>query len=437
LTSSIRPKAGDSRPLRDLRFAVHGPGCPVASPRSHRMPCGDISGRVHIGIAGVSAGRAPEDGLTLARLPVHVPAGAAALACERGIDYLDPAVSLVVQAPDKHPPPGREDLPVEPSFLTHVPAGIAESACCRPSHACDAQVLDADHIEPAGQIRADLFTPVLTSISLPGIEPGESEPCLGAAVATGLRAAQSASQEVMAPQPRSARPRNAQQFASGQRSAHCNAAIYPNNSIRSRACDGLGDRSERYMPSASVVQRDPERLHTTRDGAGPAEPDPAAFWDEHFPGSPVQSPDALRIQRYDAKPFATSSSAPRRSAVRASEEVLHGLGEIAECLLLHHLATGRQPSMLTPCSSQLPALLQVARRTPPPGTPPGLLFAGEVPDEPRMGAVFPQNFLLGIGRQQAIAGHTKTLSITPDNLEEVKRRFLTLVKVGAATPRIG
>jgi len=47
-------------------FAVHRPGNPVASPRSHRMPCGDVPGRVHISMAGVSAGGAPEDGLALA-----------------------------------------------------------------------------------------------------------------------------------------------------------------------------------------------------------------------------------------------------------------------------------------------------------------------------------------------------------------------------------
>ena len=39
-----------------MRFAVHGPGNPVASPRSHGVPRRDIPGRVHISIAGVTAG---------------------------------------------------------------------------------------------------------------------------------------------------------------------------------------------------------------------------------------------------------------------------------------------------------------------------------------------------------------------------------------------
>ena len=36
-----------------MGFAVHRPGNPVASPRSHRMPCGDVPGRVHISMAGL------------------------------------------------------------------------------------------------------------------------------------------------------------------------------------------------------------------------------------------------------------------------------------------------------------------------------------------------------------------------------------------------
>jgi len=59
-----------------LRFAVRRPGSPVASPRSHGVPRRDVPGRVHIRVAGVIAGGAPEACLALARLPVHLPAGA-------------------------------------------------------------------------------------------------------------------------------------------------------------------------------------------------------------------------------------------------------------------------------------------------------------------------------------------------------------------------
>ena len=45
---------------QQLRFAVHGPGNPVASPRSHGVPRRDVLSRVHIRVAGVSAGHAAE-----------------------------------------------------------------------------------------------------------------------------------------------------------------------------------------------------------------------------------------------------------------------------------------------------------------------------------------------------------------------------------------
>src|SRR5487761_1843243 len=63
-----------------LRFAVHGPGIPVASPRFHGVPRRDVACRVHVRVAGVPAGRAPEDRLALAVLPGDVPARTATLA---------------------------------------------------------------------------------------------------------------------------------------------------------------------------------------------------------------------------------------------------------------------------------------------------------------------------------------------------------------------
>jgi len=52
-----------------LRFAIHGPGYPVASSRGHGVPRRDIPGRVHIGIAGISAGHVPGMGTVV---PQHV-----------------------------------------------------------------------------------------------------------------------------------------------------------------------------------------------------------------------------------------------------------------------------------------------------------------------------------------------------------------------------
>jgi hypothetical protein len=50
-----------TRKEQRLRFAAHPPAQWRASPRSHRMPCGDIPGRVHVSVTGVSAGRATEE----------------------------------------------------------------------------------------------------------------------------------------------------------------------------------------------------------------------------------------------------------------------------------------------------------------------------------------------------------------------------------------
>jgi len=384
------------------------------------MPCGDVPGCVHIGVAGEGACCAPKEGLALARLPVQVPTCAAALACERGIDLLDPSRSLVAQAASEQPPSRSEDLPVEPSLLAHTLAGILNSADSRTGHVCDLKVLKADHIEPARQISADFLAPVPASIDLSGVESRNGMSGSDTAVAAWFCTGQFAVQQPQTPLPRCAQPRNAQHFTGGQRNSHCHTAIDTNNFARIRARDGLGDRSESYMPPTGTVQRHPERLHTCRDRTGPAEPHPTAFRDQYVPRSPVQSADALRVQCDDAEAFAPPGLAPPGFAVCASEEVPHSLSEIAKRLLLHHLAASSEPSVFRPGGGELPALLQVAGRARPTGTPPRLLLTGKVPHEPRMGAMPSQHYFLGIRRQQAVARHTKTLSITADNPEGLK-----------------
>jgi hypothetical protein len=202
-----------------LRFAVHGPGNPVASPRSHRMPCGDVPGRVHVRVAGKITGGALEDGLALTRLPVHMPACTAALTRERRVDLLDSAGSLVGQAPNQETPARREDLSVQPSLLAHITPGLIDSSLGTPGHVFDVQVLDADHIEPARQIGADLLAPVLAGVNLPDPEPSKSEPDLGPAVAAAFRAGQPALQQSRALLARPTQSGTAQQFTSRQRCA--------------------------------------------------------------------------------------------------------------------------------------------------------------------------------------------------------------------------
>jgi len=70
---------------QQLRFAVHGPGNPVASPRSHGMPRRDIPGRVYISVDRQAAGAAPEPRLALSRFRVAVPAARVGLRRIRGV----------------------------------------------------------------------------------------------------------------------------------------------------------------------------------------------------------------------------------------------------------------------------------------------------------------------------------------------------------------
>jgi hypothetical protein len=73
-----------------VRFAVHRPGIPAASPRSHDEPRHDVDSRIHVSVAGISAGRAREPRLALTRSRIHLPARRAPLARERSTDLLHP-----------------------------------------------------------------------------------------------------------------------------------------------------------------------------------------------------------------------------------------------------------------------------------------------------------------------------------------------------------
>ena len=108
-----------------MRFAVHGPGVPEASPRSHGVPRRDVLGRVHVSVADISAGGAPEDGLALARLRVHLPACRASLARERGVDRSRSAGSFLLQTVDQQAPPERRMPRFSPAFCRTFRPGFS------------------------------------------------------------------------------------------------------------------------------------------------------------------------------------------------------------------------------------------------------------------------------------------------------------------------
>jgi len=418
-----------------LRFAVRRPGNPVASPRSHGVPRRDVLGCVHVGVAGVSTGRAPEPRLALARLPVHVPASAAALARECGIDLLNPTDSLLVQTADEKAPAGQEDLAVQSSLPAHASTGIAEGSFGAPGHVLDAQLLNADHVELARQISADFLTPVLSGVSLMGLKPSDGKPGPHAAVTAALRASQPPLQQTHASQAHLAELGTVQQFASRQCRAHGHAAVNADDLTGAGTCNRLGNRNECHMPPADSIQGDAEGLGSVWDGTRPAKPDPSALLDEHLAGFPIQPAHMLGSNRDDTKSFVAASLAPSGLAVGASKEVPHSLIKIAKRLLLYHLTARGKPSIVASRDGELPALLQVPRCTHTPWSPPRLLLAGEVPYEPRMRTVFAQCRFLSSRRKQAVARHTKTLSSTADIPEEVKRRVQPCLTTGVTAPR--
>jgi hypothetical protein len=80
--------------------------------------------------------------------------------------------------------------------------------------------------------------------------------------------------------------------------------------------------------------------------------------------------------------------------VGAGEEVRHGLGEVTQRLLLHHLAALPQPCVLGTRLGKVTALVDIARSAAAAGPPPGLLLDGEVPHIPGVGAMPGQYRLL-------------------------------------------
>jgi hypothetical protein len=141
------------------------------------------------------------------------------------------------------------------------------------------------------------------------------------------------------------------------------------------------------------------------------------------------------LDRDDPEALVPAGLAPGRLAVGACEEAGHGLGEVAQGLLLHHLAAIAQPPGRGPGLGQLRRLRHVARRAPAPGTPPRLLLDGKVPDVPGVRTMRPHNPFLIRGNDQAVTAHANTISSNADNPEEVKRRPPTRAKAGISTPR--
>ena len=263
-----------------MRFAVHGPGYPVASPRSHGVPRRDIDRRVHVRVAGETAGSAPEDGLTLAQVPVHPPARRTPLARQSGLIFSTRPGALCSSRRTSRPQPDRRMPRFSPAFSRTFRAGVTPGAFREPGHVSDLQVFDADHVEAPRDIGGRLLGPVLAPVGLAGLAPGDRVPDPAAAVRSPRRAGQCALQA-----PRQFRSRIVKPGARS-RSPVDSAALTatppgrcprpPGRGGAAGAAPGSPARPSARVPVGVLARRGPGSTRTGRGRSSPAAPLPWA-----------------------------------------------------------------------------------------------------------------------------------------------------------------
>jgi hypothetical protein len=422
-----------------LRFAVHRPGIPEAFPRSHGVSRRDVLGRVHVGIAGISAGGTSENGLALARLPIDLPACRAALTSECGVNLLDPAGRFLFQAADQQAPSGPHDAPVKPRFLSDIPTRFLPAAPGGSDHLLDLEVFNPDYVEAPCDIGGGLLCPVPTPVRLAGAQPRDSELHSGAAVRPALRFGQLALQPPHASALRCGQAGRVQQLPCGQGHGHGHASVETYDLVRVRPLDRHRDRGERDVPASRPVHRHTVGLHTQGYGPGPAEPHPSNLRHAHFAdvaGDAAYVP-LPPVPPHDAKSLIQPSLPPGRPTgwVRRVHECDHGLVEIPQRLLLHRLGACCQPRVPGAGLSELSALLQVAWRAFTARMPVRVLLDGHVPYVAGVRAVLPQQRLLGGRGEQTVPRHANTLAISTVISGEVKRRLLPKRECTVSAPR--
>jgi hypothetical protein len=203
-----------------LRFAVHGPGTPDASPRSHGMSCRDVSGRVQVRVAVKTARPATEDGLALARSSVNRSARAAALRRECRVYSFCATGSLFLKPALEEPPARGKDLSVQAGLPGYSSSRLSEGTLDRTGHAADVQVLDTNQVGPPGEVSAELLAPASTGADLTSLELRDSKFCPGAATRSTLASRQLALEQPKPSLAARTQSRNLPQFAGGKRCGH-------------------------------------------------------------------------------------------------------------------------------------------------------------------------------------------------------------------------
>src|ERR1035437_5035194 len=102
-------------------------------------------------------------------------AGVTGLRRVRSFHFLDPPGRLLLQPAHERAPTGFEDALVEPGLRSDVPARVLHGPPRGAGHTFDVEVLEADHVEPAGEVGAGLLKPVFAPVAIPGFHSANQD----------------------------------------------------------------------------------------------------------------------------------------------------------------------------------------------------------------------------------------------------------------------
>ena len=411
-----------------MRFTVRRPPSGEVSPCSHRPSGGDVACSVHVGVAPTSrAGLALEDRLALAVSGCDVPARGTTLRRIRGRDQLDPAKALCCKRATSMPPATSADSAVQPTFLSDSHARLIDGAARRAGHRPHIEGLDPDQVESPREVGGGLLHPVLTPIPLAGLQLRDRAFRLFAAVGATLGAGESLLQHLQPLRLTRGQTGYVQELAGGQRGRHGHTAVDADHTAVTWTGDRVGDVGERDMPAASPITGDPVGLHAVWHRARQAKSYPPDLGHPDSTEVAVQPLEVTGLHSDLSKPFVHSGFAPCRAAVRTVEEILHGLCEIPQRLLLHRLTPSTKPRILGARLSELRALLSIVWSTST-RLPVQLLLHRQIPHIPRVPAMRQQLLLLLRSRQQPKPRHRRTVTTDTD----IPRRSTPALHRGSA-----
>lgn len=397
-----------------MRFTVRRPPNGEVSPCGHRPSGGDVACCVHIGVTTWRcAGDALEDRLALAVVGSDVPTHRASLRRVRGRDLFDTAGGLILQPHHQKSPCTAVNGPVQPTLVSDPRTRLRHGSASRAGHRGHVKGFDPDHVEAARYVRGCSFDPVLAAVRFPRLPLCNRQSRTGAPVGTAPSAREAALQH---PNPCGlalAEARSVQQFPGRKRRRHHHAAVDAHHAAVARASDRVGNMGERDMPAASPIPSDPVGLDPGWHRPRQTESHPADLGHPDLTEAAVDPAHVRRFHRDLAESLVHPGLTPRRSTMRACEEVAHRLREVPQRLLLHSLRTGGQPNVLGAGLGELCALLVVAWRSAS-WSPTLLLFDGQIPHISGVTAMLGQEpRLIGV-RQQPISRHRSNITATTD-----------------------